>query len=141
MGYAAYAGANAFLDAFAARERRNGRRDLISVDWDQWEIPGRVATGAAAQAARQGATLKPVDGIVVFERVLRLLDLDRVVVSTLPLATSGPMGAPPAAGGFRGGGGTRPDRRSRAPSSRRRMRSRHGSRPSGRSCSASRPSA
>ncbi len=85
VGYAAYAGANAFLDAFAAAHRGRGQ-NLVSVDWDQWEFPGRSVRGAARQAAREGATLKPEEGVAVFERVLRLRDVERVVVSTTPLA-------------------------------------------------------
>jgi NAD(P)-dependent dehydrogenase (short-subunit alcohol dehydrogenase family) len=85
-GYAAYAGANAFLDAFAALQHQKGERAWLSVDWDQWEFAGRIPSGPARQTGRDGTTLKPEDGIAVFERLLRLRDVDRVVVSRAPLA-------------------------------------------------------
>ena len=85
VGYAAYAGANAFMDAFAARQHQRGERAWVSVDWDQWEFAGRTPAGPARQAQRDGAILKPEEGVAVFERVLRLRDVDRVVVSRGPL--------------------------------------------------------
>jgi acyl transferase domain-containing protein/acyl carrier protein len=85
LGYAAYAGANAFMDAFAARQHQKGERAWVSVDWDQWEFAGRTPSGAARQANRDGVTLKPEEGVAVFERVLRLRGVDRVVVSRAPL--------------------------------------------------------
>jgi len=85
-GYAAYAGANAFMDAFAARQHQKGERAWVSVDWDQWVFAGRTPSGPARQASRDGAALTPEDGVAVFERLLRLRDVDRVVVSRGPLA-------------------------------------------------------
>jgi acyl transferase domain-containing protein len=86
LGYAAYAGANAFLDAFAARQHQRGERSWMSVDWDQWEFAGRTPSGPAGVARRDGKTLTPEDGVAVFERLLRLGGVDRVVVSRGPLA-------------------------------------------------------
>jgi acyl carrier protein len=57
----------------------------VSVDWDQWEFEGRTPAGPARQAKRDGATLKAEDGVAVFERILRLRDMDRIVVSRGPL--------------------------------------------------------
>jgi acyl transferase domain-containing protein/acyl carrier protein len=85
IGYGAYAGANAFMDAFAARASRQGA-PWLSVAFDQWDVGGRSASGAARKAIRDGSALKPVEGLAVFDRSLRLAGLDRVVVSTSPLA-------------------------------------------------------
>jgi acyl transferase domain-containing protein/acyl carrier protein len=85
VGYAAYAGANAFMDAFAVRQNRRGKRVWVSVDWDQWEFAGRTPAGPARQAARDGTTLKPEEGLAVFARILHLSELDCVVVSRGPL--------------------------------------------------------
>src|SRR5207247_375850 len=108
VGYAAYAGANAFMDAFAVRENQNGKRVWVSVDWDQWEFQGRTPSGPAKQAARDGAILKPEDGLAAFERILRLSELDRVVVSRGPLDArlerGGGVSAPVAAGGAKAPG-------------------------------------
>ena len=40
LGYAAYAAANRFLDAWAHESRRTGDRAWISVDWDAWQLDG-----------------------------------------------------------------------------------------------------
>jgi acyl transferase domain-containing protein len=80
-GYAAYAGANAFLDAFAALRAREGGAPWLSVDWDQWDFPGVVP--ARRPAAASG--LRPEQGVAVLDRALGLLDLDRLVVSVAPL--------------------------------------------------------
>ena len=85
VGYAAYAGANAFMDAFAARQHQKGERAWVSVDWDQWAFEGRIPSGPAQKAKRDGAVLRADEGVVAFERILRLRDLDRVVVSRGPL--------------------------------------------------------
>ncbi|HET7695320.1 MAG TPA: SDR family NAD(P)-dependent oxidoreductase [Vicinamibacterales bacterium] len=70
VGYAAYAAANACLDAFAAGDRGPGR--WISVSWDGWHM-------GPATAGRPGVT--PSDGIDALMRVLAADGLDHVVVS------------------------------------------------------------
>jgi NAD(P)-dependent dehydrogenase (short-subunit alcohol dehydrogenase family) len=85
VGYAAYAGANAFLDAFAAAERRRTGVPWVSVGFDQWEFPGREGLHRTRRAAREGSTLRPDEGLAVFEMALRLRPLERIVVSTTPL--------------------------------------------------------
>jgi acyl transferase domain-containing protein len=85
-GYAAYAGANAFQDAFAAHASRAGGTSWVSVDFDHWRIAGREAGEIARRAAEEGAAMSPEEGMTVVERVLRLRQLSRVVVSTAPLA-------------------------------------------------------
>jgi acyl transferase domain-containing protein len=39
LGFGAYAGANCFMDAFAARQQSLGRGRWISVNWDGWYFP------------------------------------------------------------------------------------------------------
>ncbi|HEX9187197.1 MAG TPA: SDR family oxidoreductase, partial [Vicinamibacteria bacterium] len=85
-GYAAYAGANAFQDAFAAHASREGGTAWISVDFDQWRLAGREVGEIARRAAEEGAAMSPEEGMAVVERVLRLRQLSRVVVSVAPLS-------------------------------------------------------
>jgi acyl transferase domain-containing protein/acyl carrier protein len=86
VGYGAYAGANAFMDAFAARQNQGGGQVWVSVDWDQWDLGDRTGSGAARLAVQDGTALRAEEGMVVFGAILRLRGLDRVVVSTAPLA-------------------------------------------------------
>jgi acyl transferase domain-containing protein/acyl carrier protein len=85
VGYAAYAGANAFMDAFAALQNREGRHVWVSVDWDQWDLGDQAGTGTARLAVRGGTALRVDEGLAVFSAIVRLRGLERVVVSTGPL--------------------------------------------------------
>ena len=85
-GYAAYAGANAFQDAFAAHASRASGTSWVSVDFDQWRLAGREVGEIARRAVEEGAAMSPEEGMAVVERVLRLRQLSRVVVSVAPLA-------------------------------------------------------
>jgi acyl transferase domain-containing protein len=84
-GYAGYAGANAFQDAYAAFASRNGL-PWVSVDFDHWHFEAREKSELARRAAGAGAALFPEEGLAVVERVLRLRQAPRVVVSTARLA-------------------------------------------------------
>jgi NAD(P)-dependent dehydrogenase (short-subunit alcohol dehydrogenase family) len=85
-GYAAYAGANAFQDAFAAHASRASGTSWVSVDFDQWQLAGREVGQIARRAVEEGVAMSPEEGMAVVERVLRLRQLSRVVVSVAPLA-------------------------------------------------------
>ena len=97
-GYAAYAGANAFQDAFAAHASRASGTSWVSVDFDQWQFAGREVGELARRAAEEGAAMSPEEGMAVVERVLRLRQLSRVAVSVAPLgARLRFLSAPPPA--------------------------------------------
>jgi amino acid adenylation domain-containing protein len=76
LGQVDYCAANAFLDAFAAREAARGRAAL-AIDWDRWSEVG--------MAAGQDGLLT-AEGVEAFGRALAS-GLPRVVVSTRPLAS------------------------------------------------------
>jgi NAD(P)-dependent dehydrogenase (short-subunit alcohol dehydrogenase family)/acyl carrier protein len=81
LGFAAYAAANHYLDAFARRQHQRGRPWWISVDWDGW----RFAPATAAESDFASTAMSPAEGREVFARVLGLAPLPQVVVSTAPL--------------------------------------------------------
>ncbi|HXB57695.1 MAG TPA: SDR family NAD(P)-dependent oxidoreductase [Vicinamibacteria bacterium] len=81
VGYAAYAGANAFLDAFATSASREGNAAWVSVNWDQWALPGRVEAAWMRGLATEGPALMPEQALRGFSRLLRLRRLDRLLVS------------------------------------------------------------
>jgi phthiocerol/phenolphthiocerol synthesis type-I polyketide synthase E len=81
VGFAAYAGANAFLDAFAVAQTRQTGVPWISIGLDGWafDSPETKRSGAAALA------MTPKEGVDIFSRVLNGAPWPRVVISTAPL--------------------------------------------------------
>jgi acyl carrier protein len=82
VGYATYAAANAYLDAFVHRQNieRNGRWSVIN--WDAWH-PHEGALPATSLLARLAMT--PIEGVFAFDRLLRYRGLTQVLVSTADL--------------------------------------------------------
>ncbi len=78
LGFSAYAGANAVLDAAAARARRTGR-PWVSVNWDTWRTEDAPAsTGLGASMSAHSMTVE--EGLAALDRVLSS-GAGRVVVS------------------------------------------------------------
>jgi phthiocerol/phenolphthiocerol synthesis type-I polyketide synthase E len=94
----AYAGANAFLDAYAsARGRRRGRTRYLSIAWDPWLIDEALAeTGIGS--GWDTITMSPDEGLATLDRLWSAAG--RVVVSTvdLPARLTRWVGGPGAAG-------------------------------------------
>ncbi|MCY1022990.1 type I polyketide synthase [Pyxidicoccus sp. MSG2] len=86
LGFSAYAAANLYMDAFAAREGRRGGTRWLTVDWDGWsESPGLLA-------------LTMDEGLRAFRRILAAGEGGRFVVSTGDLAARRAREARPAKG-------------------------------------------
>jgi NAD(P)-dependent dehydrogenase (short-subunit alcohol dehydrogenase family)/acyl carrier protein len=81
VGFAAYAAANHFLDAFATWKNRTSSFPWLSIGWDGWLAEGDAGDGFATRFA-----LTAKDGAQAFERLLRLPPDSRIVVSTTDLA-------------------------------------------------------
>nr|QEO74424.1 short-chain dehydrogenase/reductase SDR [uncultured bacterium] len=84
LGFSAYAAANLFLDAFARVRSRQGR-EVISVNWADWQQETRHRTGLGATIADLEIT--PAEGIETFRRILATRRLPQVVVSSGDLDT------------------------------------------------------
>jgi acyl transferase domain-containing protein/acyl carrier protein len=81
VGFAAYAAANHFMDAFALERNRNGARfPWISVDWDAWQGGG----GAEEKGALAAISIRPEEGGEALRAILALGG-EQVVVSTVQL--------------------------------------------------------
>lgn len=82
IGKVAYAGANLFLDTFAAQRNRAGGTPWFAVDWDLWK------TGNLDEAyVESGMTfpIEPADAFDVFDRVLSLPRPLPLAISTTEL--------------------------------------------------------
>ena len=83
VGYAAYAAANAYLDAYVQARRQQGRTQWVTVNWDAWHpIGGELPrTSLLARLA-----MTPSEGICAFDVLMRCRHLDQVFISTADLA-------------------------------------------------------
>jgi acyl carrier protein len=82
LGFIAYAAANAFLDAFAARQNQAESTPWISINWDAWQFPGQEDMSAASFSRFIG----PEEGVEAFRRILEWAPR-QLVVSTTDLWT------------------------------------------------------
>ncbi len=79
LGFSAYAAANQYLDTFARRQHRRGRRWWTSVGWDGWQF-------ASAPTSREGASgIRPAEGGEALDRILGVGPVPQVIVSTSSL--------------------------------------------------------
>jgi amino acid adenylation domain-containing protein len=91
LGMAAYAAANAFLDAFALHQRQTSLAPWLSINWDGWDFEAAPLGGGMngkepinLQPARFNAQflITPEEGAAVFTRLLALAATPQVIVST-----------------------------------------------------------
>jgi acyl transferase domain-containing protein len=78
VGQAAYAGANIFLDTFAARHGQ----PWLSVNWDAWEFEAEQQRIAALTPRLAQFAIAPAEGAQAFERILAGAPGAQIVVST-----------------------------------------------------------
>jgi acyl carrier protein len=84
IGYAAYAGANAYLDRAAASPREAFRRGRwMSVDFDRWQFGAQERTGP--EPGDPATAITAHEGLRLLEYLLRGELSGQVVVSTTPL--------------------------------------------------------
>jgi acyl transferase domain-containing protein/acyl carrier protein len=85
IGFAAYAAANAFMDAFSHQLARRSSTRWLSVNWADWEPENLTLENDAY--ARVGTTLAGLiisteEGIETFDRILSLQHQPQVIVSS-----------------------------------------------------------
>ena len=81
LGFAAYSGANLFMDLFARRQTRIGSFPWLSVNWDGW----RFGDEPPAPAQALDLAMSPEEGELALERVLSLTGLSQIIISTADL--------------------------------------------------------
>ncbi|MCU0287837.1 MAG: type I polyketide synthase, partial [Acidobacteria bacterium] len=73
LGFAAYAAAGSFMDAFAHHQLKKSSFPWLSIDWDGWE------TGENTPISKDGPIL-PHEGVQAFQRVLDWNEESQVIV-------------------------------------------------------------
>jgi acyl carrier protein len=87
LGFATYASANIFMDAFAHRHNQIHPVPWISVNWDGWSFSGEMSkSGNAAGTSLAGLAMSPQEGIAVFQHILASAHNSQWVISTGDLA-------------------------------------------------------
>ena len=101
LGFAAYAGANRFLDLMAQEQSRKAGVAWMSMNWDGWSFPAD-ADGAEARQGALGESVRKLtmtaeEGTEAFRRVMRVQGIPQVAVSTGDLASRIQMWTNPGA--------------------------------------------
>jgi acyl transferase domain-containing protein len=87
LEFAAYAGANAFIDAFVYEMNRNSIFPWISVNWDAWQSPSEKQSTSTMGGKLQETAMSPLEGIEAFRCILNTKGVSQIVVSTTDLST------------------------------------------------------
>ena len=82
LGFVSYSAANLFMDAFAHKFGRTSSGPWISVNWDAWNLGGRIDDDTSYESDLAGLTITPEEGVDVFRRILSMEALTQVIVST-----------------------------------------------------------
>ncbi len=78
FGFAAYAAANAFMDAFVKERNRTSDTAWIAVNWDGWQED----EAAAELGGTHALAMTPQEGVEAFARIMTRPELENVLVST-----------------------------------------------------------
>jgi acyl transferase domain-containing protein len=83
LGFAAYSGSNFFMDTFVYGRNRVSPAPLISVNWDGWEIRQEDNHQAAGPGLVEAElSIKPNEGIEVFQRIISAKIAGQIIIST-----------------------------------------------------------
>jgi len=82
IGYAGYAAANLFMDAFVQRHNQSHLVQWISVNFDGWQVQEERDQSEKARNELARLAIKPKEGQEVFRRILSWVPGNQIVVST-----------------------------------------------------------
>ncbi|MCP4154135.1 MAG: SDR family NAD(P)-dependent oxidoreductase, partial [bacterium] len=84
VGFAAYAAANAFMDALAQKNGPVARGGWRTINWDGWDFSQKKTEGSKGNLQYE-LGIKPGEGIEAFKYLLAMKKEPQVVVSTMDL--------------------------------------------------------
>ena len=82
LGFAAYAAANAFLDAFAAAQTGSPGTRWVSVDWDSWKLDSAAQAVPGVGGTVSSFGMKAHEALEACDRILAQSGIAHVAVST-----------------------------------------------------------
>ncbi len=81
-GFAAYAAANAALDALVYLQNQDENNNWLSVDWDGWNFSENIPQENQQQMEVARLAITPEEGLTAFERIFANPGFSQLVVST-----------------------------------------------------------
>ncbi len=89
IGSAAYSAANIFMDAFAYRHNQTGSDSgpWISVNWETWQLEYEKEQSLSPGSTLVKLAVSPQEGLEAFRRILSVLPVPQVIVSSGDLQT------------------------------------------------------
>jgi len=87
LGFAGYAAANLFMDAFVQSHNRSSDTPWLSVNWDTWRVKAEQEQGIVPGATIAEYAMNVEEGLEVFNRVLTTKSIAQIVNSTGDLQT------------------------------------------------------
>jgi len=82
IGFGVYAAANLFMDAFVQRHNQSNSVPWISINWDAWQFQGEIEQTVKRKNDLPEWSIKPMEGVEAFRRILSVDLGGQVIVST-----------------------------------------------------------
>jgi amino acid adenylation domain-containing protein len=82
LGFAAYAAANSFADAYVHYHNQHSETKWMTINWDGWQF---AQEKSALRSAASELTILPEEGLQAFHQLPLLRDVSQVIVSTADL--------------------------------------------------------
>ena len=82
LGMVAYAAANSFMDAFAAKQNQNDFNPWISINWDGWDLGDLEVEDNAIGSSMIEFIIQPEEGTQALRHILSIENCPQVIVST-----------------------------------------------------------
>jgi acyl transferase domain-containing protein/acyl carrier protein len=81
IGFGIYAAANLFMDAFVQRHNQSNSVPWISINWDAWQFQDDIEQTVKRKNDLPEWSIKPMEGVEAFRRILSVDLGDQVIVS------------------------------------------------------------
>ena len=85
LGFASYAAANSFMDAFVQRMNLIQNCSWISINWDGWNFNAENINNQSGGQDLVDLAISPTEGLEALQRILSLSAINQVIVSISPL--------------------------------------------------------
>jgi amino acid adenylation domain-containing protein len=82
LGFAAYAAANSFADAYVHSHNQHSETKWLTINWDGWQF---ARERSALRSAAGELVIQPEEGLQAFDQLPLLRDVSQVIVSTADL--------------------------------------------------------